>query len=329
MSNRYETRFKGVRFGSYDLRADAALAYDYAIRAIGMDSKEMHNKINFNAKKDHLDARNSEMKERCLTIDLLETLKFIETKVVEGMTKLLEKEKGTASTIHKLQSMKQNYAAGSMLKRSRTTLGKKDEPSTKKKKVDPIQKEEENLYKKVYPTKPRSRAEATKQSPRSTITSPSAKQDNLAKVSSTISPSAALNTNAKRVQKVVTVTPSQNLSPTTKSDKQPPRSLAGYHGVSRTKSSKYEARFKAVRVGTYILKSDAALAHDGMLRKSGVKKDLYKINFVKRQDYMTARKFELKSRSLAEDGLLDLVTTLNFIETKVDEAIAKYRRKSM
>jgi len=41
-----------------------------------------------------------------------------------------------------------------------------------------------------------------------------------------------------------------------------PTSLFGYNGVSKSEGGRYEARFSTYRVGSYVLKADAALAYD-------------------------------------------------------------------
>ena len=107
------------------------MAYDYAVRRSN-DSEKQHQTINFEFEEEYIEARCSELRERGLKVDLAETLKFIELKVEEGMTKLGEKGKGTTSPVHQLllpPSMKQGS---------------------------------EDLIEKVYPTKPSKKADVTK-----------------------------------------------------------------------------------------------------------------------------------------------------------------------
>lgn len=77
--NKYEVQFCGVRLGVYILQADAALAYDSAIRARG--EKEHSHKINFSSSKDYLAARKAEAKSQSTNIDLEEALAFIMSKI--------------------------------------------------------------------------------------------------------------------------------------------------------------------------------------------------------------------------------------------------------
>mmetsp|Transcript_23565 Transcript_23565/g.42187 ORF Transcript_23565/g.42187 Transcript_23565/m.42187 type:complete len:594 (-) Transcript_23565:209-1990(-) len=104
--------------------------------------------------------------------------------------------------------------------------------------------------------------------------------------------------------------------------KKSPTSRSGYNGVSRAKGGHYEARFSAYRVGSYVLKTDAALAYDAFLRASGQKKHFIKIHFKVEQDYIDAREHELKVRG----GItVDLVKTLDYITSKVNDAVSKTR----
>ena len=77
--NKYEVQFCGVRLGVYILQADAALAYDSAIRARG--EKEHSHKINFSSSKDYLAARKAEAKSQSTNVDLEEALAFIMSKI--------------------------------------------------------------------------------------------------------------------------------------------------------------------------------------------------------------------------------------------------------
>lgn len=70
----FESVFSSYRLGVYSLETDAALVYDSAIRARG---KWHYEKINFDTKEDYLQAREKEMKEQSLEVDLEEVLSFI------------------------------------------------------------------------------------------------------------------------------------------------------------------------------------------------------------------------------------------------------------
>jgi len=69
----FEASFLAFRLGNkFALQSDAALAYDSAIRA--RELKEHYRKINFDTQEDYLQAREKEMKNRGINIDLEETL---------------------------------------------------------------------------------------------------------------------------------------------------------------------------------------------------------------------------------------------------------------
>lgn len=93
-----------------------------------------------------------------------------------------------------------------------------------------------------------------------------------------------------------------------------------YTGVkSRRTGSLFEARFSTNRLGSYVLESDAAVAYDGFVRKSGRKGHFSKINFASQQDYMDAREKELDVRGLD----VDFYKTLAVIESRVEDAASK------
>ena len=75
----FETAFLTFRLGSYQLQADAALAYDSAVRARGLE--EHYNKINFDTKENYLQAREKELENRNARVDLEETLSFMSSYV--------------------------------------------------------------------------------------------------------------------------------------------------------------------------------------------------------------------------------------------------------
>ena len=76
----FETQFSNYRLGVYSLETDAALAYDSAIRARGLEKH--YEKINFDTKEDYLQAREEEMEEQSLEVDLEMVLSFITDMVV-------------------------------------------------------------------------------------------------------------------------------------------------------------------------------------------------------------------------------------------------------
>ena len=78
----FETQFSNYRLGVYSLETDAALAYDSAIRARGLEKH--YNKINFDTKEDYLQARKKEMKVQSLDVDLEDALTNITDIVAKG-----------------------------------------------------------------------------------------------------------------------------------------------------------------------------------------------------------------------------------------------------
>jgi len=80
---------------------------------------------------------------------------------------------------------------------------------------------------------------------------------------------------------------------------------SSFYGVNKVihqsqTTTKYEANFLKWRLGTYVLKSDAALAYDSAVRKSGLERHLCKLNFASEADYMKTRDKEIKARGINE-----------------------------
>ena len=77
----FVSQFCDYRLGSYYLETDAALVYDSAIRARGLE--EHYNKINFDTKEEYLQARKKEMKVQSLEVDLEEALVFMKDMIAK------------------------------------------------------------------------------------------------------------------------------------------------------------------------------------------------------------------------------------------------------
>ncbi|KAL7532370.1 hypothetical protein ACHAWF_004108, partial [Thalassiosira exigua] len=104
-----------------------------------------------------------------------------------------------------------------------------------------------------------------------------------------------------------------------------------HNGVSKSRSRRlFEAKFSKHALGSYVLESDAALAYDGFLRRTGwVAEHGAKINFVTREAYLRARERELRDRegertTNGEDAVReaaeDLERTLAEVTSRVDRA---------
>ena len=77
---------------------------------------------------------------------------------------------------------------------------------------------------------------------------------------------------------------------------------SAFHGVSKKHNErKFVARFRHHHLNSFILEADAALSFDGAVRAYGMETYYPKINFDTMQDYMTARKKELKMRCITID----------------------------
>ena len=92
---------------------------------------------------------------------------------------------------------------------------------------------------------------------------------------------------------------------------------SAFHGVSKAKSAKkFEVRFRHNYLSSYTLEVDAALVFDGAVRAHGMETHYPKINFDTVQDYMKARKKELKTRCITID-LKDAVAELSRVKEVV------------
>lgn len=114
----------------------------------------------------------------------------------------------------------------------------------------------------------------------------------------------------------------KDYSPTNKITK-PSTASSRYNGVSKKKGDKrYKSKFSGYSLGSYILETDAALAYDALVRASGRKGHVNKINFSAQQDYMEARECELKARDIS----VDLEEILEYISSKVKGGKEEVRR---
>ena len=102
-----------------------------------------------------------------------------------------------------------------------------------------------------------------------------------------------------------------------------------YNGVCLVKrkdmtKSTYEGKFSRHRLGTYKLATDAALAYDSMIRAIGSSEHHPKINFRHQNEYLRARKEEMKAKGIS----IDLDDSLHRLTERVEQAAAKeYKSK--
>ena len=96
----------------------------------------------------------------------------------------------------------------------------------------------------------------------------------------------------------------------------PQGSTSIYNGVStRERSTVFDSRFLDIRLGRFILETDAALVYDAAVRAQALKNHYEKINFATEKDYLQAREEEVKNR----DKGTDLGLTLGFMIESVKE----------
>ena len=111
--------------------------------------------------------------------------------------------------------------------------------------------------------------------------------------------------------------------------KNPGASTTVYNGVCLVKrkdmtKSTYEGKFSRHRLGTYKLATDAALAYDSMIRAIGSSEHHPKINFRHQNEYLRARKEEMKAKGIS----IDLDDSLHRLTERVEQAAAKeYKSK--
>ena len=106
----------------------------------------------------------------------------------------------------------------------------------------------------------------------------------------------------------------------TEKKKRRPKASSGYFGVYKRRA-KYETRFSQYRIGTYILKSDAAYAYDYAMKVLGVENGTHsQLNFATNDEYLQAREIELKERV---ELSVDLDDVLSFVVTKVNDIATK------
>lgn len=81
---KFDARLGSIRLGTYPLKTDAAYAHDQAAKA---SPKNRHRAYNFEGEKEYMRARNKELRDRGIEVDLDETLAFMDWKVDEMMSK--------------------------------------------------------------------------------------------------------------------------------------------------------------------------------------------------------------------------------------------------
>ena len=365
-SKRFETRFIHIRLGSYLLQTDAALAYDSAIRARGLE--EHYNKINFDTKEDYLEAREKELENRGITIDLEETLSFMSSyvsKVVEVaesellsslfhnyhgsekglvLTKNIKSLKATSQyngVYTKKAKAKSNheslfqaqfgnkrlgsypleidaalaYDAAIRARRSKkyyTKINFATEKSYLKAREEELKAQEATVDLRgtlVYITDMTSVVEEEAEE----LDVPEEEDGEVEEdeVTSLLSDLFRGNGNDERQKKT-----SKKKKKKVKSSK----SLSCYKGVHvQSSGSNATAQFLNYRLGNFTLQSDAALAYDSAIRARGLEKHYNKINFDTKEEYLQARKKEMKVQSLDVD-LEDALSDITDVVAKVFKA---------
>lgn len=346
----FEAAFLTFRLGNYTLQSDAALAYDSALRARGLE--EHYNKINFDTKEDYLQAREKEMEEQSVEVDLEETLSYISSyvsKLVEvAESELLSRlfhnyhgsQKGLVLTknIKSLKATSQYNGVFAKKAKSKSNHGSSFKASFLKYRLGSYYletdaalaydaairaKRSEKYYTKINFATEKSYLKAREKeltardinidlreilvymTDRTSVVEEEASEEKEVEeveedgVTSLLSDLFRGNGNVSQKKK-------RKKEKKVKSSK----SLSCYKGVHvQSSGSNATAQFLNYRLGKFTLQSDAALAYDSAIRARGLEKHYNKINFDTKEEYLQARKKEMKLQSLdvdLEDALLDI-----------------------
>jgi len=336
----FEAAFLTFRLGNYTLQSDAALAYDSAVRARGLE--DHYNKINFDTKEEYLEAREKEMEEQSVEVDLEETLSFMSSyvsKLVEvAESELLGRlfhnyhgsEKGLVLTknIKSLKATSQYngvFAKKAKSKSNHESLFKASflkyrlgsyhlevdaalaydaaiRARSSKKYYTKINFATEKSYLKAR-EKESNREILVYMTDRTSVVEQEVSEEKEVEeveedgVTSLLSDLFCGNGSQKKTSKK-------------KKKVKSSKSLSCYKGVHvQSSGSNATAQFLNYRLGKFTLQSDAALAYDSAIRARGLEKHYNKINFDTKEEYLQARKKEMKLQSLdvdLEDALLDI-----------------------
>ena len=110
-----------------------------------------------------------------------------------------------------------------------------------------------------------------------------------------------------------------------------PMTTSIYNGVYRDFSNKrstvFDSKFLDIRLGRFILETDAALVYDSAVRAQALKEHYEKINFATEQDYLEARTKELKNRDKGTDLGLTLSIVINSVKAFREQLASKQEKR--
>lgn len=111
-----------------------------------------------------------------------------------------------------------------------------------------------------------------------------------------------------------------------------PTATSIYNGVYRDFSNKrstvFDSRFLDIRLGRFILETDAALVYDSAIRAQALKKHYEKINFATEKDYLQAREEEMKNRDKGTDLGLTLGIMIESVKGFREQLASKQEKPS-
>jgi len=101
-----------------------------------------------------------------------------------------------------------------------------------------------------------------------------------------------------------------------------------YRDFSNKRSTVFDSKFLDIRLGRFILETDAALAYDAAVRAQALKEHYEKINFAKEQDYLEARTKELQNRDKGTDLGLTLGIMIESVKSFREQLASKQEKPS-
>ena len=342
-SKTFEARFVNTRLGRYTLQSDSALAYDSAVRARGLE--EHYNKINFDTKEDYLEAREKEMEEQSVEVDLEETLsymssyvsKLVEVAESELLSRLFHNYHGSQRGLVLTKNIKSLKATsqynGVYTKKAKSKSNQESLVTSQfgnnRLGYYPLEvdaalaydaairaRRSEKYYTKINFATEKSYLKAREKELKTQGVTVDLRGTLVYITDVTSVVEASEEVEADEVTSLLSdlFRGNGNVSQKKKRKKEKKvkssKSLSCYKGVHvQSSGSNATAQFLNYRLGKFTLQSDAALAYDSAIRARGLEKHYNKINFDTKEEYLQARKKEMKLQSLdvdLEDALLDI-----------------------
>ena len=352
----FEAAFLTFRLGNYTLQSDAALAYDSAVRARGLE--DHYNKINFDTKEDYLEAREKEMEEQSVEVDLEETLSYISSyvsKLVEvAESELLSRlfhnyhgsQKGLVLTknIKSLKATSQYNGVFAKKAKSKSNHESLFKATFLKYRLGSYlfetdaalaydaairARRSEKYYTKINFATEKSYLKAREKELKARDINIDLREvlvymtDRTSVVEEEASEEMEVEDGVTKLLSDLFCGSEQELEVEEKKKKKKKKkghgSTSSYNGVYMRKLKNgpaFETAFLTFRLGSYSLETDAALAYDSAIRARGLEEHYNKINFDTKEDYLQAREKEMKEQSLD----VDLEESLAFMKDMVVKA---------